>query len=90
MVATGSLKTIFLKNREEYEQETALLTRDDIKSLKSFYDSFKGIVCPLEDSTFEEFLGHMTICGLNNTRDELARIIGYREMTGDSDLGLFK
>lgn len=90
MVATGSLREVFLRNREEYEQETALLAKSDIESLKDFYEEYKEIVCPLEDSTFEEFLGYMIVCGLNNTRDELARLLGHKLMQANGAFGLFK
>ncbi len=90
MVATGSLREVFLQNRKEYEQETALLAKSDIESLQDFYEEYKEIVCPLEDSTFEEFLGHMIVCGLNTTRNELARLLGRKLMQTDGAFGLFE
>lgn len=93
MITSPEAAEMFRESRKTNVSGVFEISEENMKTLREVYEDGFDIMCPLPDTTFEEFCGYMIVAGTNAAQEKLKEIVekamkeAIREALGDLGKG---
>lgn len=74
MIVNPEVAELFREGRKNMVSGVFEITKENMETLRQVYEEGFDIMCPLPDTTFEEFCGYMIVAGTNSAQKKLMEI----------------